>query len=109
MKMQTFVFTTILLLSSYHSHAIRIVSCSDIDSKYILSILKSKKLEPSLAIERDFSRADLKGNEVCELRNEIMSDGLSFTLYKLKSEKVRYISVDNGFDGSYKTYGPFEN
>jgi hypothetical protein len=50
----------------------------------------------------------LKHSEICEVRNELIMDGLAFTLYKPESDKKKYISVYNGLDGSSQLYGPFK-
>ena len=43
----------------------------------------------------------------CELKDDVMMDGLSFTLYKGTNSKVLFVRVHNGFDGTSKLYGPF--
>ena len=100
------------------SHASSLSLCSDIEVDYIKSLFSSKKLEPEFAIDYDFEPnleqtfdTDTEQNKprmdkICELRNELISDGLSFTLFK--QNKLLYIRVNNGFDGSYTMYGPFE-
>ena len=59
-------------------------------------------------IEKNFPSGSLKHSEICEVRNELIMDGLAFTLYKPESDKKKYISVYNGLDGSSQLYGPFK-
>lgn len=122
MKVQCVILAIVLICISMGSHASSLSLCSDIEVDYIKSLFSSKKLEPEFAIDYDFepnleqtfdtdTDTDTEQNKprmdkICELRNELISDGLSFTLFK--QNKLLYIRVNNGFDGSYTMYGPFE-
>ena len=107
MKTQVFVFLTSFIIC-IEASAMRIVSCGKLDAEYITSMHSSDALVHANEIDKAFPHGTLKYYEVCEVRNEIIMDGLAFTLYKLESEKQRYISVYNGLDGSSKLYGPFK-
>jgi len=107
MKTQAFVFL-ISCIVCFQSNAIRVVSCEKEDADYIANKLASNALIEANKIEKSFPRGSLKYSEICEVRNEIIMDGLAFTLYKLESNKHKFISVYNGLDGSSKLYGPFK-
>ncbi|KAA1155314.1 hypothetical protein EU510_04195 [Pseudoalteromonas sp. FUC4] len=105
MKTQAFVIL-ISCFVCFKAIAIRVVSCDKQDTEYIATKHSSGALIQANEIEKVFPRDSLKHNEICEVRNEIIMDGLAFTLYKLQSEEQRYISVYNGLDGNFKLYGP---
>lgn len=107
MKTQVFVIL-ISCFVCFKASAIRVVSCDKQDAEYIATKHSSGALKHANEIEKVFSRGSLKHNEICEVRNEIIMDGLAFTLYKLENEEQIYISVYNGLDGSSKLYGPFK-
>jgi hypothetical protein len=107
MKTQAFIF----LISSivcFQADAIRVVYCEKQDADYIANKLASNALIEANEVEKVFPRGSLKYSEFCDLRNEIIMDGLAFTLYKPESNEHKFISVYNGIDGSSKTYGPFK-
>ena len=106
MKAQVFVLL-ISFFVCFKANAIRVVSCEKQDAEYIATKHSSGSLIQVNEIKKVFPRGSLKHNEICEVRNEIIMDGLAFTLYKLENEKHTYISVYNGLDGSSKLYGPF--
>lgn len=107
MKTQAFVIL-ISCFVCFKVSAIRVVSCDKQDAEYITTKHSSGALKHTNEIEKVFPRGSLKHDEICEVRNEIIMDGLAFTLYKLENEEQRYISVYNGLDGSFKLYGPFK-
>lgn len=81
--------------------------CEKLEADYITTKFVTGALIEANKIENGLPLSKLKPYEICEVRNEIIMDGLSFTLYKIEREKQRYISVYNGFDGSSILYGPF--
>ena len=107
MMIRAFVILAIIF-SSVEANAVRVVSCNEVDSEYIASKLSSGVLIEAHEIEKTFPRGSLKYSEICEVRNEIIMDGLAFTLYKPNTNNERFISVYNGLDGSSKLYGPFK-
>ena len=106
MNIRAFVIL-ISLFFCFEANAIRIVSCEKKDSEYIALKLSLGAFTPANEIEKTFLRGSLKFSEICEVRNEIIMDGLGFTLYKPEGSKQIFISVYNGLDGSSKLYGPF--
>lgn len=89
-------------------NAIQIVPCEKQDSEYIALKVSSGAFIQANEIEEAFPRGSLKHSGVCEVRTEIMMDGLAFTLYKPEGNNQLFISVYNGLDGSAKLYGPFK-
>jgi hypothetical protein len=78
-------------------------SCSENDANYIKVLFNSNELN-----NKNISDAKFKIDPkfICVVKNELMMDGLSFTLYK-SGENQNYIFIYNGLDGSGKMYGPF--
>jgi len=107
MKIQAFVIS-ISLLFCVEASAVRVVTCDKPDSNYIATKFSSGAFVQANEIEKAFPRGSLKYSETCEVRNELIMDGLAFTLYKPEGDKKKYISVYNGLDGSSQLYGPFK-
>ncbi|WP_289032181.1 hypothetical protein [uncultured Paraglaciecola sp.] len=105
MKNHIFVIITIAIFS-FQASATRVVSCNEGDAEYITNQFSSGNLNPNNKIVKEFLRGSLSYNEICEVRNQIIMDGLGFTLYKPSNETVNYIAIYNGLDGSYVLYGP---
>ncbi|MEP2650689.1 MAG: hypothetical protein ABJH06_01725 [Paraglaciecola sp.] len=107
MKTQAFVIL-ISCFVCFKISAIRVVSCDKQDANYIATKHTSGAFIQANEIEKVFPRGSLKYNEICEVRNELIMDGLAFTLYKPEGNEHKFISVYNGLDGSSKLYGPFK-
>lgn len=105
MKNHLFALITIAIFSSQVS-ASRVVSCNEDDAKYITNQFSSGNLNSNNKIVKEFPRGSLSYDEICEVRSQIIMDGLGFTLYKPSNEMVNYIAIYNGLDGSYILYGP---
>ncbi len=104
--MRKLTFFLLLALTS-HSYALDIVKCSSEDEVFVGDIHAAKRLSnESLVAEADEGLA-IKELRQCELKDDVMMDGLSFTLYKGTNSKVLFVRVHNGFDGTSKLYGPF--
>ena len=69
--------------------------------------IQSGNLSQKNTSDREFKRGTLGIDEVCELRSELVSDSLAFTLFRPKGESLSYVLVHNRLDGSFKLYGPF--
>lgn len=95
------------ILCSFNAHAVRVCNCNDLEIEHIKQQFHSGVLNEENISDREFKRGSLGTAEMCELRNEFVSDGLAFTLYKPKGESLNYILVYNGINGSFKLYGPF--
>ncbi|MBO9492429.1 hypothetical protein J7384_18855 [Endozoicomonas sp. G2_1] len=107
-KVRPFWALASLLLCS-NVNANRVISCSERDVDFIYQKHTAGVLIPANEVVKSFPRGSLSYSEICEVRNQLIMDGLAFTLYKPKDQKQRYISVYNGFDGGSKIYGPFVN
>ncbi len=100
---------TFSLLFAYasHSYAADIVKCSPEEEDFVREIHAAKRLSnEALVAEADEGLA-IKEWLQCELKDDVMMDGLSFTLYKENKSKSLFVRVHNGFDGTSKLYGPF--
>ena len=106
MKTQAFVISISLFFCA-EACAVRVITCDKPDSDYIAAKFSSGAFVQANEIEKNFPSGSLKHSEICEVRNELIMDGLAFTLYKPESDKKKYISVYNGLDGSSQLYGPF--
>ena len=106
MKILTFV-VVMATFSSFNAHAVKVRSCENLEVKYIKLQLQNGNLIHENISDREFQRGTLGIDEVCELRSELVSDSLAFTLFRPKGESLSYILVHNGLDGSLKLYGPF--
>ena len=103
--MRKLTFFLLLALTS-HSYALDIVKCSSEDEVFVGDIHAAKRLSnESLVAEADEGLA-IKELRQCELKDDVMMDGLSFTLYKGTNSKVLFVRVHNGFDSTSKLYGP---
>lgn len=107
MTVQAFVILISLFLC-FKTNAFSVASCEKQDSEYITAKHSSGELIQANETLTHFPRGSLNQNEICKVSNELMMDGLAFTLYKPETQKERYIAVYNGLDGSYKLYGPFK-
>ena len=78
--------------------------CSENDVKYIYELFNSKEL-----VDKNASNVMFKidSNNICVVKNELMMDGLSFTLYK-GGDYYNYIAITNGLDDTFIMYGPFQ-
>ncbi len=106
MKILTFV-VVMATFCSFNAHAVKVRSCENLEVKYIKLQLQNGNLIHENISDREFQRGTLGIDEVCELRSELVSDSLAFTLFRPKGESLSYILVHNGLDGSLKLYGPF--
>ena len=106
MKILTFV-VVMATFSSFNAHAVKVRSCENLEVKYIKLHLQNGNLSQKNISDREFKRGTLGIAEMCELRSELVSDGLAFTLIRPKGQSSNYILVHNGLDGSFKLYGPF--
>ena len=101
------VTISLLLALTAHSYAVDIVKCSPEEEEFVREIHAAKRLSnESLVAEADEGLA-IKEWLQCELKDDVMMDGLSFTLYKGIKSKGLFVRVHNGFDGTSKLYGPF--
>ena len=91
-------------LISFNSYAFEPVKCNESEIEFILNKLNTSKL-----IKENESTVILtkQSHIMCNHNNPILLDGLAYSLYKLKNNKLQYITIYNGLDGSSKTYGPF--
>jgi hypothetical protein len=101
------VTISLLYVLTAHSYAVDIVKCSPEEEEFVREIHAVKRLSnESLVAEADEGLA-IKEWFQCELKDDVMMDGLSFTLYKGIKSKGLFVRVHNGFDGNSKLYGPF--
>ena len=97
-----------LLMISLAAQAQRIRQCASSELEYIRVQMSVSDLHRFELPEKTMRYRHLKYSEVCEDRNEIVMDGIVFTLYMLESEQDNFIDVYNGLNGSRMLYGPFE-
>ncbi|MBU1308642.1 MAG: hypothetical protein KKE30_03800 [Gammaproteobacteria bacterium] len=100
---------TLFLLFAFKSpsYAVEIVKCGSEDEVFIRELHAAKKLSnESLAAE---AKDGFAINEwlQCQLKDDVMMDGLSFTLYKSIKSNGLFVVIHNDFDGTSKLYGPF--
>ena len=106
MKILTFV-VVMTTFCSFSAYAVKARSCAILEVEYIKLQLQNGNLSQKNISDREFKRGTFGIAEMCELRSELVSDGLAFTLFRPKGESSNYILVHNGLDGSFKLYGPF--
>ncbi len=102
--MTKFIFPAILFFLYSSNLQAENGNCSKSDFDFVKNILAENKLNKNNLSDQVFKTS---GGQTCVIKNNLMLDGLSFTLYKLNDEKSEYIQVHNGLDGASKTYGPF--
>ncbi len=104
--MRKVTFSLLFALTS-HSYAAEIVECSHEEEVFVREIHAAKRLSnESLVSEADEELA-IKEWLQCEFKDDVMMDGLNFTLYKRINTKDLFVRVHNDFDGTSKLYGPF--
>ena len=106
MKILTFV-VVMATFCNFNAHAVKVRSCENLEVKYIKLHLQNGNLSQKNISDREFKRGTLGIDEMCELRSELVSDSLAFTLFRPKGESLSYVLVHNRLDGSFKLYGPF--
>jgi hypothetical protein len=92
------------LLFSVNIFAVGFQTCSENDVNYIRQLFNSNELTDKNASNYMFK---IDSKYICVVKNELMMDGLSFTLYK-SGEDFNFVIIHNGLDDSFKMYGPFE-
>ena len=99
----------LLLTTTFHSFALEVDSqhCSEEQQAFIRAntTLKDAKLDLNY---NEINNLLTGSEKVCALINPHMSDGLSYRLYLSKDNKLHYVRIHNGLDGSYQMYGPFK-
>ena len=106
--MKILIFVVVMAtFCSFYAHAVKVRNCENLEVKYIKLQLQNGNLIQKNISDREFKRGTLGIDEMCELRSELASDSLAFTLFRPKGESLSYILVHNGLDGSFKLYGPF--
>lgn len=104
--MRKVTFSLLFALTS-QSYAVDIAKCSSEDEVFIREIHAAKRLSNDALVAEAKDGFAIKDWLQCELKEEVMMDGLSFTLYKsIKSTDI-FVDVHNGFDGTSKLYGVF--
>ncbi|TLU61989.1 hypothetical protein FE810_13100 [Thalassotalea litorea] len=98
-----------LVLSPYIAMANASGACSESNFDFVMTKLNGNELADNGLTHEEFSKTDPKPSAVCEIKNDLMSDGLAFTVYKESADTQFYISVYNGVNGSVKYFGPFEH
>ena len=106
MKILTFV-VVMATFCNFNAHAAKVRSCENLEVKYIKLHLQNGNLSQKNISDREFKRGTLGIDEMFELRSELVSDSLAFTLFRPKGESLSYVLVHNRLDGSFKLYGPF--
>jgi len=97
------IVTTLLIgLNTFNAQA-----CEIENQHYVKRHFVEDKLIVDTEVKQEDFVAELKNAVVCEIKNEIMLDGLSFLLYQHDESNSAYIRVNNGLDGTSKLYGPF--
>ncbi|TKB43722.1 hypothetical protein [Thalassotalea mangrovi] len=110
MALKVFKVATILALVSSPFSAIANSdgACSESNFDFVMTKLNDNKLAGNGLTQEEFSKTIPNPSPVCEIKNDLMSDGLAFTVYKEGADSQLYISVYNGLNGSVKYFGPFE-
>jgi hypothetical protein len=104
--MRKVTFSLLFALTS-HSYAADIVKCSPEEEKFVREIHAAKRLSNESLVAEANEGLAIKEWLQCELKDDVMMDGLSFTLYKRTKSKVLFVRIYNNFDGTSKLYGPF--
>jgi hypothetical protein len=104
--MRKLTFFLLFALTS-PSYAVDIVKCSSEDEVFIREIQAAKKLSNESLVAEAKDGFAINEWLQCELKDDVMMDGLSFTLYKSIKSKGLFVAVHNDFDGTSKFYGPF--
>ena len=102
--------TLLIFLASFVTgdmHTIQFGNCNSLESEFISAQFKRGNLNNDNLVDSSLHNAENKLSDVCTLKNTLVSDGLSFTLSSERDTPNLYITVNNGLDGSSKTYGPF--
>lgn len=104
--MRKIIFSLLCALTS-QSHAVDIVKCSNEEEVFIRELNAAKRLSKEMLVAEVEDDPLIQKLLQCELKDDVMMDGLSFTLYKGINNDVVFVRVHNNFDGTSKLYGPF--
>ena len=88
-------------------NAFNVGACDAENQDYVKRHLVENRLIVDAEVTQEDSVSELNNAVVCEMKNELMLDGLSFLLYQNDGSKFAYIRVTNGLDGTSRLYGPF--
>ena len=102
--MNKYIYPAILLFLCSANLQAEVTNCSKSDFDFVKQTYVENKLSKNNLSDKVFKISE---GQTCEIKNNLMMDGLSFTLYKLNNEKSEYIRVHNGLNGTSKTYGSF--
>jgi hypothetical protein len=100
----TRILPLLTILFSANLFAVGFQSCSESDVNYIHQLFNSNELTDNNSSNIMFK---IDPKYICVVKNQLMMDGLSFTLYK-GGEDFNFIAIINGLDDSLKMYGPFK-
>lgn len=82
-------------------------TCSEDNERHVKQHFIEGQLIADSEVGKEKDLAEISDGAICKVKNEAMSDGLSFILYRVETENADYIRLVNGLDGSSKLYGPF--
>ncbi|MEE2001722.1 hypothetical protein QWY20_09680 [Alkalimonas sp. MEB108] len=82
-------------------------TCSEDNERHVKQYLIQGQLVADSEVAKEKDLAEISNGALCKVKDEAMSDGLSFILYRVEAENADYIRLVNGLDGSSKLYGPF--
>jgi hypothetical protein len=98
------VLPLLSFLFSVNIFAVSFQTCSENDVNYVRQLFNSNELTDKNSSNYMFK---IDSKYICVFKNELMMDGLSFTLYK-GGEDFNFVIIHNGLDDSFKMYGPFK-
>jgi len=100
-----FLLSTSILVSPLNDNSSQ--RCSDDELLVIRTNIESKESNLNLSY-KEVERYLVDLDEVCTFKRADVLDGSGFNLYVTKDKQFNYIRVQNGFDGTYQLFGPFE-
>lgn len=103
--MRKIIYSLLFILTS-QSHAVDSWKCSTEEEVFVRELSSAKRLSNEMLIVVEEERR-IKKLLQCLMKDDVMMDGLSFTLYKGINNERAFVRVHNDFDGTSKLYGPF--
>ena len=89
------------LAAQSHDH------CSETEERFVEELVNSNAFSEQNLMKEAIVSESLDDFSACVVSTPFVTDGISYTLFKSRDSEINYIVVNNGLDGSDKTYGPF--
>ena len=81
--------------------------CSEAEERFVEDLVISNAFSEQNLMKEAIVSESLDDFSACVVNTPLVSDGISYSLFKSRHNHAIYVAVNNGLEGSHKTYGPF--